>query len=145
VQTIKVALLALFCLYALLVLIPRTRTWMGKHSSPSRHHPWPATRAGFRGDWLYFLFLLSLPVANPWYLTWVLPFAVLYRSAWAWIASIAMLLSYYYGVYIGIPGTGYQQLPVAVIFIEYGLIVLGGSAAYFWMRRGSTLPHSSGT
>ncbi len=145
VQTIKAALLALFCLYALLVLIRRTRLWLGKHTPLPSHQPWPASKAGFRGDWLYFLFLLSLPVANPWYLTWVLPFAVLYRSAWAWIASVAMLLSYYYGVYIGIPGTGYQQLPVAVIFIEYSLIVLGGSAAYFWMRRDRTLPYSSST
>ena len=48
-----------------------------------------------RGDWLYGALLVVSPVINPWYLLWLLPFAVIFPSAWGrgrpqWRASSAM-------------------------------------------------------
>ncbi|MCY3985854.1 MAG: hypothetical protein OXF23_02270, partial [Candidatus Dadabacteria bacterium] len=41
-----------------------------------------------RGDWIYGAFLAISPVINPWYLLWLLPFAAVFPSAWAWTASL---------------------------------------------------------
>ena len=51
-----------------------------------------------RGDWLYGALLAASPVINPWYLLWLLPFATIYPSVWAWTASVAVLLSYITGL-----------------------------------------------
>lgn len=51
-----------------------------------------------RFDWIFgCLFLLS-PVLNAWYWVWVLPFAVLWPSTWAWTISVAIILSYCIGL-----------------------------------------------
>jgi len=84
---------------------------------------WIHSRASFRGDWLFALFLLALPVINPWYVAWVLPFATLYPRWWAWTASYAILLSYWYGSNVGAIGVDSLQLPLSVLAIEYALIV----------------------
>ncbi len=136
-QSVKIMLLALFCIATLIMLLPRASVWWRAGGPENTDPAWVDTRAGFRGDWLFMMFLLCLPVANPWYLAWALPFAVLYRSVWAWIASVAILLSYHYGVYVGAPGSGYQQLRVSIVSIEYGLIVAGWaiSIAMAWYRK----------
>ena len=54
-----------------------------------------------RGDWVYGAFFLAAPVINAWYLLWLLPFAVVYPSRWAWTASVAVLLSYITGLTLG--------------------------------------------
>ncbi len=54
--------------------------------------------AVFPGDRLYGLLLLLSPVVNPWYLLWLLPFAAIRPSPWAWTASVAVLLSYATGL-----------------------------------------------
>jgi hypothetical protein len=51
-----------------------------------------------RGDFLFIGLLLCAPVFNPWYLVWLLPFAVFRPSAWAWILSVTVLLSYASGI-----------------------------------------------
>lgn len=71
-----------------------------------------------RGDWLFGMFLLCIPVANAWYLMWLLPFAVIYPSRWAWVASISVLLSYTNGL------NPDQPLPGAVVGLEYAAILL---------------------
>ena len=47
-----------------------------------------------RGDWIFGLFLLCAPVINAWYVLWILPFAMLYPSRWAWMASVVVVLAY---------------------------------------------------
>ena len=71
-----------------------------------------------RGDWLFGLLLFCMPVANAWYLPWLLPFAVIYPSRWAWVASISVLLCYANGL------NPSQPLPSAVIGLEYGAVLL---------------------
>ena len=51
-----------------------------------------------RGDWVYGGFLALSPVVNPWYLLWLLPFAAIRPSVWAWTASAAVLLAYVTGL-----------------------------------------------
>ncbi len=77
-----------------------------------------------RGDWLFGVLLLLSPVINPWYLLWLLPFAVVFPSIWAWTASAAVLLSYVTG--LSIPDYTLQpyEQPVWVRGLEFGLIGL---------------------
>ncbi len=75
-----------------------------------------------RADYLYAVFLLCIPVLNPWYLSWILPFAVLYPSRWAWTAGASILLAYVTGIYTGDPSLGLYQQPLAVLLIEFGAV-----------------------
>ncbi len=77
-----------------------------------------------RGDWLFGVLLLLSPVVNPWYLLWLLPFAVVFPSVWVWTASAAVLLSYVTG--LNLPDytlQAYEQ-PLWVRGLEFGLIGL---------------------
>lgn len=51
-----------------------------------------------RMDWIFGMFFMLSPVVNPWYLVWMLPYAVLRPSCWAWTASVAVSLSYVTGL-----------------------------------------------
>ena len=77
-----------------------------------------------RADWIYGLFLFIAPVINAWYWLWVLPFAVLFPSFWAWTASVALFLSYIVGLHI--PGSELQpyEMPLVVRLIEFSLIAI---------------------
>ena len=78
-----------------------------------------------RGDWIYGLFLIAAPVINPWYVLWLLPFAVVYPSFWAWTASWALLLSYITGLNLGDFNLEPFAHPAWVRPLEFGLIFLG--------------------
>ena len=78
-----------------------------------------------RGDWVYGALLVASPVINPWYLLWLLPFATVYPSVWAWTASGAVLLGYVTGLNLH----DYQMQPYAqplwARWLEFGLIAAG--------------------
>jgi len=80
-------------------------------------------RRVIRGDWIYGGLFAIWPVVNSWYLIWLLPFAVIRPSAWAWTASFAVLLSYITGLNLD----NMQMHPFAhpdwVRPLEYGLIL----------------------
>jgi len=77
-----------------------------------------------RGDIIFMMFLLVSPVANPWYFLWILPFAVIYPSLWAWVASCAVFLSYCIGLNLHDPALNNYQIPAYIVVIEYGLIFI---------------------
>ena len=77
-----------------------------------------------RGDWLYGVLLVVSPVINPWYLLWLLPFATVFPSAWAWTASVAVLLSYMTGLNMNDYSLQAYQQPTWVRLVEFGLILL---------------------
>ena len=77
-----------------------------------------------RGDWLYGVLLVASPVINPWYLLWLLPFATIFPSAWAWTASIAVLLSYMTGLNMNDYSLQAYQQPTWARLVEFGLILL---------------------
>ena len=86
-----------------------------------------------RGDWIFGVFLVISPVINPWYLLWLLPFATIVPSAWAWTASAAVLLSYVTGINLNDPDLQSYQQPVWARSLEFGLIL--AALAYDLIRR----------
>ena len=87
-----------------------------------------------RGDWIYGVFLGVSPVINPWYLLWLLPFATVVPSAWAWTASAVILLSYVTGLNLNASDLQAYQQPVWVRPLEFGLILM--ALAWDLTRRG---------
>ena len=76
------------------------------------------------GDRLYGLLLVLAPVVNPWYLLWVLPFAAIRPSLWAWTASVAVLLSYVTGLNLQDMSLHPFGHPPWVPVVEYGAVGL---------------------
>ena len=81
-----------------------------------------------RGDWIFGAFLVVSPVINPWYLLWLLPFAAIFPSAWAWTASVAVLLAYITGINLNASELQAYQQPAWVRPLEFGAILL----AFTW-------------
>ena len=88
----------------------------------ARYRKEPATVP--RGDWIYGALLALWPVVNPWYLLWLLPFAAIRPSAWAWTASVAVLLAYVTGLNLDDLHMDPFAHPAWVRPVEYGLILL---------------------
>ena len=100
--------------------------WIRFHKCQSRHEiP--------RMDWIFGILFLLSPVLNAWYLVWILPFAVMWPSVWAWTASVVLVFSYAVGLHLPASTLGaYQVAPVAQII----QIVAVGIALFIDNRRG---------
>ena len=104
-----------------------------------------AATAGPRGDWIDGALLALWPVVNPWYLLWLLPFAAIRPSAWAWTASVSVLLAYVTGMNLDDLQMDPFGHPSWVRPVEYGLILL--ALAYDLrrsVRSGSASPAPEG-
>lgn len=77
-----------------------------------------------RGDILLGGLLILSPVINPWYLLWILPFASLNRDIWPWVASCAVLLSYFTGLNMDDPSLAIYEQAKWVKPVEFGMIML---------------------
>ncbi|MYD43526.1 MAG: DUF2029 domain-containing protein [Gammaproteobacteria bacterium] len=77
-----------------------------------------------RGDWIYGALFLAAPVFNAWYMLWLLPFAAIYPSRWAWTASIALLLTYITGLSLNDFDMQAYAQPMWVRLLEFGLIAI---------------------
>jgi len=78
-----------------------------------------------RGDWVFGALLAASPVINPWYLLWLLPFAAITPSIWAWTASFAVMLGYVTGLNLqDLAAHPYAQ-PLWARWLEFGLILCG--------------------
>ena len=86
-----------------------------------------------RGDWLYGALLVVSPVINPWYLLWLLPFAAVFPSAWAWTASLAVFLSYATGLNLQDYAMDPYAQPIWIRWLEFGLIL--SALGYDLVRR----------
>ncbi len=64
-----------------------------------------------RMDWIFGILFLLSPVLNAWYWVWILPFAVIWPSAWAWTGSVVLALSYMIG--LNLPDSQLQDYEVA--------------------------------
>ena len=87
-----------------------------------------------RGDWLYGALLVVSPVINP-YLLWLLPFAAIFPSAWAWTASLAVLLSYVTGLNLNEYAMQPYQQAVWARPLEFAMILLALGYDLFRHRR----------
>ena len=85
-------------------------------------HSWPQKL--LKGDLIFGAFFLCLPALNPWYFVWLLPFAVLRPSITAWVASVAILMSYISGINLNNIELGPYQHPHWVLVVEFGIILL---------------------
>lgn len=143
-QTIKLMLLAGFFIYGLFTVAGRLLRLKNAAANQNAEiavpvKEWRSSQWGFRGDWLYLVFLLALPVINPWYVTWLLPFAALYPRVWPWLLSYGCLLSYWHGANAGITGAGSLWLPPAVVAVEYISVMALAAIAWILSRRFSEL------
>ncbi len=78
-----------------------------------------------RGDWIFGGLLAASPVINPWYLLWLLPFAAVYPTIWAWTASLAVMLSYVTGLNLQDYAMRPYGQPQWARGLEFGLILCG--------------------
>ncbi len=81
-------------------------------------------QTNIRGDILLGGLLILSPVINPWYLLWILPFAALNRDIWPWVASCAVLLSYFTGINMDDPSLASFEQAKWVKPVEFGMIAL---------------------
>lgn len=117
--TLKMSLLGLFLVAGLSYGI---RWWLRALKDENDSRPMP------RGDYLFLLFFLCIPVFNPWYAIWLIPFALKWPSAWVMIGSVSLLLSYASGINLnttenGLALANYQH-PNWVLIIEFGTIAI---------------------
>ncbi len=77
-----------------------------------------------RMDWIFGMFFLFSPVINAWYLIWLIPFAVIRPSLWAWTTSVVVSLSYVTGLNLVESELGAYQIDPYARTIEIGLICL---------------------
>lgn len=87
-----------------------------------------------RGDYLYAAFFLCTPVFNPWYLVWLLPFAVIRPSLWAWCASVSLVLSYISGINLENQTLQAYEIPYWVLLVEFGVIAIAVAAQPYLAR-----------
>ena len=130
-QSIKLLLLGIFAVYILLtglyrLHMARSSALQSGFEMPTEQstNMWQDSRYAFRGDWLFMLFLLALPVVNAWYVAWLLPFATLFPRWWSWGLSYFCLLSYLTGANLGYLDQTALELPTLIVAIEY-LAVIG--------------------
>ena len=84
------------------------------------------------------LFLLCAPVINPWYLLWLLPFAVIHFTASAWLASVLVMLAYVVGLNIEADNLlGPYDMPSWVRPLEFGVIIFAVLAEFIYRNRKS--------
>jgi alpha-1,6-mannosyltransferase len=121
----KILLLSVFFIFAITLCYKYCFTLKAQLTSPSGN-----AETIIRADLLYGVFLLCIPVLNPWYVVWILPFAVLHPRRWAWAASVAVLLSYSAIIDANASAAESYQVPLSVLILEFGLI--GVAALIDW-------------
>lgn len=77
-----------------------------------------------RVDWIFGVFFLLSPIANPWYIVWLLPFAVIKPSYWAFTVSLAISLSYVTGLNLIESDLGAYQIDNYAFAIEIVAITI---------------------
>ena len=77
-----------------------------------------------RMDWVFGMLLFLSPVVNSWYLVWLLPFAVIRPSFWAWTAATVSVLSYVTGLHLSVEHLAAYEISATAWLTEYGCIGL---------------------
>ncbi len=89
-----------------------------------------------RGDWVFGLFFLLAPVLNAWYLIWLVIFAVIKPTRWAWLATFLVCLSYINGYNLLDSGLELYEQPLWARLIEYipVIVVLLYESYILWSK-----------
>ena len=77
-----------------------------------------------RGDSLFDIFFLLGPVFNPWYLIWLLPFAVIRPMVWSWTLAASSSLSYLTGINLTDSTLAAYEVSTPGAVVQYGLVML---------------------
>ena len=77
-----------------------------------------------RGDLLLGCLLLVSSVVNPWYVVWILPFAAIYPSFWAWTSAYAVLLAYITALNAGWLDSDPFSQPLWARILQVGLVLV---------------------
>ena len=77
-----------------------------------------------RADVIFVAMLIALPIFNAWYLIFVLVFAVIYPSFWAWTASLTVLLAYVTGLQLEGNGQQLYAQPAWALMVEFIPVLL---------------------
>ncbi len=75
-----------------------------------------------RVDVLFACLFVAMPVFNPWYLVWLLPFAAVRPTLWAWVASVSVLLAYVSGINLNASTLDLYQQPLWLVCVEFGVV-----------------------
>lgn len=84
---------------------------------------------------IYTLLLLTIPALNPWYLLWVLFFALFTSCKWPWVFAVSIWLSLLTGINLQTDKLDLYEVPLVVLWLEYGIVLV----AALWFDR-----HKSG-
>jgi len=74
--------------------------------------------------YIYFVFLLCMPVVNVWYLAWFLVFAVYTQQCWPWVFSVTVWLALFTGINLQSSSLGLYEIPEYILLVEYGVLFL---------------------
>ena len=80
-----------------------------------------------RADLIFFAMLIALPILNAWYLVFALVYAVIYPSAWAWTASLTVLLAYATGLQLQGSSLQLYEQPTWVLVVEFIPVLLAAA------------------
>ena len=128
---LAILLCGFFAWYFFLFSQPRFSAHWPLYCVTKNHEP-------VRGDWLMGALLLCAPVINPWYLLWVLPFAVLHTNLSAWLASVMVMLAYVVGLNMtGDIILGPYDQPVWIRVLEFSVIFMSLLMERFYQYRKS--------
>lgn len=76
-----------------------------------------------RGDLLLGGLLLISPVINPWYVVWLLPFAMVYPSFWVWTSTYAVFLSYVTALNLGLIDQDPFSQPLWSRMLQFAIVL----------------------
>jgi hypothetical protein len=87
------------------------------------------------GHIVFGMFFLLAPVANPWYLLWMLPFLTLQPTVWGLSALAVVSLSYVHGLYLPDSGLPPYHHPEWVRPVEIATLAVALGVDLFLNRR----------
>ena len=88
-----------------------------------------------RADLVFIGMLVAMPVFNPWYYIFVLAFAVIYPSAWAWAGSLLVLLAYATGLQLEGTDLELYEQPTWILWLEFVPMILVMIGSILWKDR----------
>jgi alpha-1,6-mannosyltransferase len=119
----------------LVMLIVVTLSWRAR-SDPEGAQTLPPLHIVFG------VLLLFSPVINPWYLLWLLPFAVGRGLCWPWVASLAVLLAYVTPLNLGDESGAAFAMPAWARAVEWSAIAMAIGFDVYRARRHHQSPLS---
>ena len=72
---------------------------------------------------VYALLILTMPAVNPWYLGWLLVFALFTPYIWPWVFAVTIWLALLTGINLQSESLGLYEISPITLWLEYGMVV----------------------